>query len=475
MSSSSENPSSLLGLSRRFAIQLGCGFAFSAATAAAPGRARLRFDQTATGPTIPPNFTGLSYEAAQLANPDFFSADNKSLIALFRELSPSGVLRIGGGSRERTFFSDTEPSAPIPFEVFGPDSSKVARQDVKFSVRALGNLRAFLDACGWDCLYSLSFGRSNPAQSAAEASVVHRILGPRLMAFQLGNEPDAFRGHYRPGDWTADDFVREWIGFHDVVAAAVPGVMFGGPDISNKLDYFAAFAAEAPRHRDVALLTGHYYAMGPAGSPDATLEQLVLADPKTTTMRPEGFAQVAAAMKATGLPYRMSEGASCWDGGKPGVSDTHAAALWCADAMLRFAQFGWSGVNWHGGGSGHYTPIAGTPSAGFARRPEFFGIQFAQLLNGGTFVPLAATGLGPQATAYALKQNGVYRVAVINKGVAPIALELPAAVLPRATVLTGLALDSKDSTVLKEIVVRSNASTSIPSHTAILYTLKGRS
>src|SRR3546814_9938197 len=72
----------------------------------------------------------------------------------------------------------------------------------------------------------------------------------------------------------------------------------------------------------------------------------------------------------------MTEGNSCWNGGQPGVSDTLASALWCADAMLRFARLGWVGVNWHGGGNGHYSPIVGAPSTGFSRRPEFYGIQF---------------------------------------------------------------------------------------------------
>ena len=41
--------------------------------------ARLEIDTTTPGPTIPLDFTGLSYETAQLANPAFFSAQNKSL------------------------------------------------------------------------------------------------------------------------------------------------------------------------------------------------------------------------------------------------------------------------------------------------------------------------------------------------------------------------------------------------------------
>lgn len=37
---------------------------------------------------IPEDFVGLSYESAQLANPHFFSSENKKLVHLFRELAP---------------------------------------------------------------------------------------------------------------------------------------------------------------------------------------------------------------------------------------------------------------------------------------------------------------------------------------------------------------------------------------------------
>src|SRR3546814_14906738 len=112
----------------------------------------------------------------------------------------------------------------------------------------------------------------------------------------------------------------------------------------------------------------------------------------------------------------MTEGNSCWNGGQPGVSDTLASALWCADAMLRFARLGWVGVNWHGGGNGHYSPIVGAPSTGFSRRPEFYGIQFAQLLTCATFVPATLTGASRFLTAYAAERLGLRHRKNVVKG-----------------------------------------------------------
>lgn len=62
----------------------------------------LAIDPQKTLATMPKDFTGLSYESAQLGHPDFFAPNNTSLIGLFQRLSPTGVLRIGGNTGEYT-------------------------------------------------------------------------------------------------------------------------------------------------------------------------------------------------------------------------------------------------------------------------------------------------------------------------------------------------------------------------------------
>jgi hypothetical protein len=263
----------------------------------------------------------------------------------------------------------------------------------------------------------------------------------------------------------------EWNSFHDAIVAKTPEARFAGPDISNKLAFLTAFAEEAPKHRDVILLTGHYYAMGPAGNPDATLEQLAEPNPKLATMHAQGFPVVAEAMKAAGLAFRMSEGNSCWNGGQPGVSDTLASALWCADMMLRFAALGWCGVNLHGGGNGFYTPIAGAPSTGFTRRPEYFGIEFAQSFAGAMFLAATLTGVGPHVTAYALEHNGRRRVAIINKDDVPVSVELPSPAGANAMRLSGPSLASKEGTVFGEVRVARTRSVEVEQHSGMIYEL----
>jgi hypothetical protein len=436
-----------------------------------PATAHLEIDATTTGPTIPLDFTGLSYETAQLANPAFFSAQNKPLIHLFRGLSPTGVLRLGGGSSEFTTFDPQNTATTPPFEVFGPDTSKTVKHGTINTPLAFHNLRAFLDATGWRCLYGLNLGQGTVENAVAEAAAVHEILGPRLIAFQIGNEPDSFRNRYRPATYTPADFMKEWNTFHTAILAKIPEAKFSGPDISNKLPYFTAFSEAARQHSDIILLTSHAYAMGPAGSPASTLENLLEPNPKVQTQSDEKLAVILETAQQAHLPYRMCEGNSCWDGGKPGVSDTLASALWCADYMLHLAQFGVAGINLHGGGNGFYTPIAGAPSTGFAKRPEYFGIQWAQQLTGSTFLRTTLTGATPRVTAYAL-QNLHYRsLAVINKDDKPITLTTSIRPKNAAVLLTGPALDSKGPIIFKPTTVAKSSALTIPAHTALLYTL----
>jgi len=415
-------------------------------------QAKLTIDETAPLATVPLDFMGLSYESAQLANPAFFSGNNTALIAMFRELSRQGVLRLGGGTSEFTRFTTDEPKTPPPFDAVGPDTSKNVKADTPVTPKGLRNLRGFLDETNWRCLYGLNLGRGTPARAAEEAFYAHSILGPRLIAFQLGNEPDAWRNRYRASTWSYADYWKEWQTARNAVVARVPQAKFAGPDVSNKMAYVTGFAQDAKQYApDVVMLTSHYYAMGPVGAKDATIEKLLLPDPKLE--RDLKIAMDAA--RAAGLPYRMSEGNSCWNGGQPGVSDTLASALWATDMMLEFARAGCAGVNMHGGGNGYYTPIAGSVATGFTRRPEYFGMRLAANFVGGSMLQSTLTCSSGRVSTYAARKQGRLLVAAINKTEQPLGLEIAMGDAAPPTqweewVLSGPAIDARQGITIEQ-------------------------
>ena len=107
-------------------------------------------------------------------------------------------------------------------------------------------------------------------------------------------------------------------------------------------------------------------------------------------------------------------------GGKRGVSDTFASALWGADLMYQLATAGGVGINFHGGGYGWYTPIAGTVASGFTGRPLYYGMLLFQQAGPGHLIgaTLEDADSAPLVTAYAVEKATQSRrtsVAIFNK------------------------------------------------------------
>jgi hypothetical protein len=424
------------------------------AQSAAPATLSLHAGQS--GPTIPSNYIGLSYEIEQLSDPSFFSRENTGLIEQFRALSPHGVLRLGGNTSDVGWWKPTPASKQPPLPpnvVLQTPPGEHSPMDLSYAVtpESVRNLRAFLDATGWTCLYGINLGSSTPARAAEEAEFVHKTLGPKLEYFQIGNEPDGFGRRFRTRDtWNADSYFDDWLASANAVQARVPSARFGMPDVASQVAWFPELANRilALKQRpDIAALTHHYYFTGPPSNPKATIPRLLQPDPRVT--RNAEIAHDAA--QKVGTLYRMTEGNSCYRGGRPGFSDVFAAALWSADYCLLLASLGYAGVNLHGGGAKQvanslggrlpgdalitnpsevhprpfYTPIADI-SGKYVAEPTFYGLRFAGHLAGGTVIPISFSPGAVNATAYAAKlPTGQTIVAIINKDPAqPLHIDL---------------------------------------------------
>ncbi len=440
---------------RRFLATTAC--AVAAARLHAHGQSRvqvsLSIPNEATGPRMPIDFVGLSYEVQQLVDPSFFSAQNSGLIREFKELSPTGVLRLGGNTSEFAYWKPTpdspEPEHPQTREVVGEPKARY----YAVTAEAITNLAEFLQATGWTCIYGIGMGTNTPPRAAEEAVFVAKTLGDRLQYFQIGNEADLFSHHLRdPKSWSAKAYLEEWLALARAIAAQVPAAKFGMPDVASNASWLTDIAEQwssiqsPPR---VTTVTHHYYFGGPATNPEVNIPNLL----KPATMQKvQNTANIAtAAASKMGARVRMTEGNTCYRGGKPGVSDVFAAALWAADYSLLLASNDYSGVNLHGGtgksvansvgGSlpgdalleangetpeqiaAHphpfYTPIA-TFGSNYLLEPVAYGLKFAGLFSGGTLLKTEfSTKLqdaGVNATAYAAKlPGGETSVIILNK------------------------------------------------------------
>src|SRR6202041_2789992 len=158
-----------------------------------------------------------------------------------------------------------------------------------------------------------------------------------------------------------------------------------------------------------------HYVGGPATNPEVNIANLL--KPATMAKVQKTADTATEAAKKMGARVRMTEGNTCYRGGKPGGSDVFAAALWSADYSLLLASNNYSGVNLHGGTgksvansvggflpgdvmlkdagatleqiASHphpfYTPIA-TFASSYELEPVAYGLKFAGALSGGAFI-----------------------------------------------------------------------------------------
>src|SRR5262249_14408111 len=369
--------------------------------------ARVTVDSHDAGRSIAADFIGLSYESVILSPGTYFTPENATLLGLLRTLGRPAVLRIGGNTSERTQW---EP-AGVPA---GSDT-------IVITPAAIDRLAAILRAIGWKLIYGLNLARGTPEAAAEEAAYVARALGPLLLTFQIGNEPDGF-GRWtrvRPATYDVAAFTAEWLRFAAAIRARVPDAAFAGPDVAASPDWVPAFAAAAPP--GLVLLTQHHYAEGPAGDPRVTLPRLLHSSGEIEPV----LRRLAEASSAAHLPYRIAETNSVFNEGEPGVSDTLGAALWGLELMFRCAAAGCAGINFHAGDHNvdprrnkAYTPIARESDGRLRAAPLYYGmLMFAQAAHG-ALVPVKVESAPPDLSVFAMRgADETLRVCLINKDI----------------------------------------------------------
>jgi hypothetical protein len=212
------------------------------------------------------------------------------------------------------------------------------------------------------------------------------------------------------------------------------------PDISLRIEWFPTIVdalKDDPLRKRLGCLAHHHYIGGPPSNPYITIPNILKRD--DNVLRRANA--VSNAARQLGTVWRMTEGNSCFLGGKPEVSDVFAASLWMADYLLLLGKLGYAGVNIHGG-SGEmvasslggllpgerlmadpsvphnrpfYTPIAGGPTQ-FRSGPTYYGMQFAAAFVGLSLIPIEFYPGSVNATAYAAHaKDGNIIIAIINK------------------------------------------------------------
>lgn len=359
-------------------------------------------------------FAGLSYEKSTLyENPYLFTASNSNLIGLFKLLGPS-VLRIGGNSVDRNVWT---PSGA------GQTAGQIAPSDIN-------SLAAFVKAAGWQCLYGINLGGAGPAPytsgslvaattptlAAEEIAYAYQAFGSSLFAFEIGNECDLYGSSYFSGvTWNVSTFESLWTQFRNAIVTQTPAaapLCTGPADAGSESSWTVPFGQYATKG-EISLLTQHYY-RGNGQSASSTAANLVTPD----TSLASDLASLNTGAKSVGVPYRISECNSYYNGGADGVSNAYCSSLWIIDFLFDCALNGSVGANFHGGGNSNgYTPIADSGGGVVEARPEYYGILLFTLAGQGTLYTTSLSGIGSlNITGYAVKtSSGALNLIVVNK------------------------------------------------------------
>jgi hypothetical protein len=349
------------------------------------------FNPSKPGATVPSDFSGLSYEEADLlpnsSGKHYFVNTNQPLITLFNTLGVKS-LRIGG---------NTADSGPQP-----------ANSDID-------DLFGFAEAANVKVLYTLRLKTFNAAAANTTATYIMDHYSSDLTCLAIGNEPDVYLGSYSTYQSEAQTYI-------DTISRSNPTAKFCGPSVTNGAGTWAAnFAQDFASTGKIALVTHHNYFGGNGHSTSGAAARNTL----LSASLPSNYASSASIYVPTvlseGLSYRLEETNSFYNGGAPGASNTFAEALWDLDYLYWWAGNEADGLNFHtgdtvSGGTAYYSFFT-TTTGGYDVHPGAYGALAFKLGGNGRIVPVTLSNpSGMDLTAYGvLAPDNSLWVTIINK------------------------------------------------------------
>jgi hypothetical protein len=347
-------------------------------------------------------------------------AVNPVLVRLIAGLAPRQrpVLRIGGDSTDWAWW-------PVN-HMRRPGGIRIA-----IGARFGAVLRALAKAVDARLILGIDLEANSRRIAAAESTGLLRSVGRgQIEALELGNEPELYatwpwrilpsgrRVIGRASDYGMAAYVRDF----RAIGSVLPRIPLAGPALGGPLwiSRLGEFLTGEPR---VGLVTLHTYPLQACYTP--------LVRPTYPTIghllarrAAEGLAEqlgsATALAHAHGLPLRVDELNNVACGGKRGVSNTFASALWALDAMFSLLRAGVDGVNIHTPQRAAYALFKMRRRHGrwdAAVAPEYYGLlMFARAAPPGSRLLPAAGATGRLRTWATVARDGAVRIVLINEG-----------------------------------------------------------
>lgn len=368
------------------------------------------------GFAIPSSFIGLSYEINASISGKYLSSTFTKHVNLVKNLGANGLIRIGAYSTDNYHWINTVAPPTLA-------ANTIYRDNID---RILG----FSTATGWKCIIGVNLATDSASVAADEIKYINDHYASRVLNYEFGNEPDLYHNWARippqyplyptPGWYQVVNYLPEWENFYSKVHSAVPNAPISGSSSAAHVSDFNIPFVDA-EHAKLVMFSHHYYCPSGSATSIADLTTTLLSEDNQLTTN---VATLLFSANAYNLPFRWTECNSYAGGGTFGVSNKIASALWGADFMFNQAKLGVSGVNFHGGSAGAYTPIAygdfNGVSGDVVPRPLYFGMLAFSLASKGTFIDNSTNNVNYISSlnckVYSiLGDDGKYYITVINK------------------------------------------------------------
>ena len=392
---------------------------------------------------VPRSYFGISTEYWSLPLFEHNTPVFERVLALLRAPGDGPlVLRIGGDSADQSVWRPTWKHMPDWAYALTPGYLK--------------RLRALVKRDRVKLIVDLNLLTDTPVTAAAWARAAETALPPgSIVGFEVGNEPDLYNRRYwvdmvasspfhssaMPLELTPDTYVQDFADDARVLGENAPDIPLVGPAVAHPRVGlpFITTLIEA-EHPELGAVSAHLYPYSqcirnPRSSSYPTVPRL-LSRHAVAAFNTDIVDAITVA-HAAGLKFRLTEFNSVTCGGKPGVSNTFATALWAPDALFTAMRTGADGANLHVRADKINGPFAIT-RGGLDARPLLYGL----LLFNRT--------LGPQARLVRLHLS------------APSSLDLSAwAVQIRGKILHVLLIDKGRRTVRVDLHLPTSAPASV--------------
>ncbi|KID89366.1 glycoside hydrolase family 79 protein [Metarhizium guizhouense ARSEF 977] len=316
------------------------------------------------------------------------------------------VIRVGGNTQDFALYNASQPASLVG--VVDPDKSPDYPTTITIGKSYFESYRTwpgvrFSHGFNMGLGGKTARGRKTLVDTAPLAC--EALRHGNLYTWEYSNEPDLFTsGAYapRPKGWNETDMVAEWLAGTDEIRNQVKKqcpemqVRFIAPSnagVSNALKASKMWAAGLNKRGDIAMFSTHNYIDG-AKVPGVTLQGTLMNHTRTKLSVNNHVAEYNSIFRAAGSPPPLifGETNSLYNQGRPGLSNTFGAALWCVDFNMYSAAVGFKRVHMHQGTNYRYQawqPVATDLAAIGTKAPYYASITAAHMTRRAARVPVS--------------------------------------------------------------------------------------